>query len=93
MANYIKYIGLAQVEDLARYGFTFTPVIGQGTALSLVHRNRRLFRSLVASAFAPAGSLNTTSGLSRINQCGQYAPFGRRTAKPLRGLSARCHKR
>ena len=28
-----------------------------------------------------------------INKCGQYAPFGRRTPKPLRGLCARCWRR
>ena len=46
-----------------------------------------------AVAVAPASRFLGSLSHRCPNKCGLYAPFGRRTSKPLRGLAARSHRR
>ena len=53
----------------------------------------RRTRSAWAVAVAPATQFLGSLSRRCPNQCGLFAPFGRRTSKPLRGFAARSHKR
>ena len=90
--------GVAFVPGAARFGRSFNHfgrrphAQRSASALAPFAVTRR---TPLAWAVAVAPAMQFLGSLSHRcpNKCGLYAPFGRRTSKPLRGFAARSHKR